>query len=194
MGIRISLPLWRLDEDYLLALSLQEEYDRQVPEYVEESDFDPSGLNCLTDITISGDWWRLCTCDGASDAGRAGISSNASTKAAKHQMLFLYDNRPVNSVVIIDQPALTHLGFPQTSVPEVEVEDDMPERYLGMNSPYMGGRCSLSFNMEYEFVVDCEENHDILIRPRSVRTVHILCWEKSWSRSWTSMKRSILEE
>ena len=60
-----------------------------------------------------------------------------------------YNGRPANSVVIIDQPAITHLGFPQTSAPEVEVEDDMPERYLGMNSPYMGGRHCLSFNVRY---------------------------------------------
>ena len=41
--------------------------------------------------------------------------------------------------MVIDQPALTHLGYYQSNVPEVEVEEDVTERYLGMNSPYMGG-------------------------------------------------------
>ena len=41
--------------------------------------------------------------------------------------------------MVIDQPALTHLGYYQSNVPEVEVEEDVTERYLGMNSPYLGG-------------------------------------------------------
>ena len=41
---------------------------------------------------------------------------------------------------MVDQPALTRLGFTTTPVPTVHVEEDVTEKYLGVNSPYLGGR------------------------------------------------------
>lgn len=40
----------------------------------------------------------------------------------------------------MDQPALSRLGFTTTPVTTIQVEEDVTEKYLGVNSPYVGGR------------------------------------------------------
>ncbi|KAK8819023.1 hypothetical protein WA538_001603, partial [Blastocystis sp. DL] len=63
-----------------------------------------------------------------------------------------------SSKIQFDRPYLERLGYHTTPVKTVDVEEDVTEKYLSVNSPYTG-------------VADAE-NHDVLVRPQSNLAKH----------------------